>query len=209
MCSGAILMQVGWLGKSSDKRILADVGQQQMAPFARLGCHPGPISAMLARGRTQAACLSQRGRGRGCPAALQEYRSRGCLRAHVSSWVFACWPLWLPASQKKKLSPLWKSRFRPSLPTQASTSKDLRRAGLIRLIGHAAFPLRDQRRLCDGLWDAYRCLLAQVARAAGIRSDHPNRHPKGAGRFTGGWVLPIGEAASQDAKAVPPEQYTC
>ena len=107
-------------------RNLADVAAPQGKSEPSIDWSFGQTSVTVPAGRTQAAFLSKRWMWGGTPHAVQEYWSRGCLRAHVSYLVFACWRLLPPAHQKKKLSPMWKSRFQPNLPTQVNTS-DLKR----------------------------------------------------------------------------------
>ena len=114
----------------------------QWAIHSRDHCQFGLSSRMVPSGRTQAAYFLKRGFWGETPPAVQEYWSRGCRRARVLYSVFACWPLWLLAHRKKKQSPLWKSRYQPSLPTPASISDDLRRADQGNLVWHAEFTFR-------------------------------------------------------------------
>jgi hypothetical protein len=130
------------------RRVLADVAGPQPTTNGSLDCYFGKYSAMVLRGRTQAAYFLKRGLSGAMPPAVQEYWSRGCRRARVLYSVFACWPLWLLAHRKKSQSPLWKNRFRPSLPTPASISDDLRRADQGNLIRHAEFAFRSASNQC-------------------------------------------------------------
>lgn len=196
MYSGTFLMPGMCSKNPGSRRVLADVGMQQPMRDARRRCQSCVTSAMIAPGRTQAAYLSQRGRRRARPAAFQEYRSRGCLRAHVLLWVFACWPLWLHANQKKKLSPMWKSRLRPSLPTLASTSNKFRRASQKGLIWHAAFQLADTCFASYGIVSASLPLKAAASQKVQIRNQ---RHS--GTRFTPSSYGP--HAVIQDVAPVP------
>ena len=121
------------------KRLFADVALPQIAPDASQHCHFRPDSAMVAAGRTQAAYLLERGRWGNMSPPLQEYWSRGCLRAHGLFSHFAWLPLWLHVPRKKKKLYLLKNRFQSSRPILANTSNCLRRAGRGILIRHAAF----------------------------------------------------------------------
>lgn len=112
----------------------------------------GENSAIVRAGRTQAAYLLKRGLWGDTSPAVQDYWSRGCQRAHVSYLVFAWWRLLPLARQKKKPSPMWQSRFQPSLPTQANTSDPRRRAGDESLGQHAALSSR--------IWHLVRVALA-------------------------------------------------
>lgn len=126
------------------KRGVADVAGPQAATDGSLDCHIRNFSAMLHAGRTQAACLVKRGLSGAMPATVQKDWSRGCPRAQLSYLVFACWRLLPPAQRKKKPLPMWQSRFRPNLPTQANTSDLKRRAAGGNLGRHAS--LADHRK---------------------------------------------------------------
>jgi hypothetical protein len=121
----------------SRKRVSADAFCDLAAVWRRLHCNFAQIPAKIWAGRTQAAFLLKRGVRADRSPALQEYRSRGCLRAHVSYSVFACWPLWLLVQRKKSLSLSLKSQFRLSLPSPVSTSKTIWRARRGNLVWHA------------------------------------------------------------------------
>ena len=123
----------------SGKRGIADVAGSQAGTDSSLDCYLRNFSGMVKSGRTQAACLVKRGLSGALPETLQEDWSRGCPRAQLSYLVFACWRLLPPAQRKKKPSPLWKSRLRPSRPTRASTSDLIGRADQTRLARHAVF----------------------------------------------------------------------
>jgi hypothetical protein len=99
-----------------------DVGTTQANNLLSLPCHSALVSGMVTAGRTQAAFNADRGRAReGVPIiAPQERWSRGCPRAHVSSWCLQWLALLLPVRKKK--SPLWLNRFRLNRPTPANTS---------------------------------------------------------------------------------------
>ena len=126
-------------GRFQHRRALADVAGPQTAGDISLDFVFGNFSAMLAAGRTQAACLVKRWLYWALPATVQEYRSRGCPRAQLSYLVFACWRLSLPAQRKKKPSPMLKSRFQPNLPIPANTNDLIRRVDGGNLGRHAVF----------------------------------------------------------------------
>ena len=132
-------MRAKYQASSSDRRVLADVAGRQRSIAGSLDCYFGKFSAMVSAGRTQAAYFLKRRLPGAMPANVQKCWSRGCRRAHVSYLVFACWRLLPPAQRKKNLSPLWKSRLRPSRPTRASTSDLIGRADQTRLARHAVF----------------------------------------------------------------------
>ena len=121
------------------KRVVADVAGPQHLSDASIAWSFGKISAMVTAGRTQAACLLKRGLWGDTSPAVQDYWSRGCPRAHVSYLAFACWRSSPPAPKRKKPSPMWQSRSRPSLPTPANTSDLMRRAASGNPGLHAAF----------------------------------------------------------------------
>lgn len=105
----------------------ADVGTPQAENLGHLACHSGPSSDMVAQGRSQAACKTERGRAldgviRTTP---QERWSRGC---RGSFWRLQLQQLWQHAPRKKQKS-LWSSRLRSSLSTPANTSNTAGRAG--------------------------------------------------------------------------------
>ena len=122
---------------SSRKRVSADSFCRSAAVWRRVHCHFTQFAGRVMQGRTQAAFLLKRGARDDISPTLQEYRSRGCLRAHVSFLVFACWPLWLLAQRKKSLSLSLKNQFRLSLPSPVSTSKTIWRAGRGNPVWHA------------------------------------------------------------------------
>ena len=126
------------------KRVLADVALPHLEFDASLDCQFPAESAMVRAGRTQAVCLLKRGFRENVFPTLQEYWSRGCRRARVPFSHFAWWPLWQHVQRKKKKLYLWKSRFRPSRPITANTSKSLRRATWGNPTRHAAFFGRDR-----------------------------------------------------------------
>ena len=99
-----------------------DVGTTQADNLLSLPCHSALLSGMVTAGRTQAAFDADRGRVREgvLIIAPQERWSRGCPRAHVSSWCLQ-WSVLLPPARKKKKSSLL-NRFRLSLPIPANTS---------------------------------------------------------------------------------------
>ena len=122
----------------SYKRVVADVAGPQDTSDGSIAWPFGKISAMVAAGRTQAACLLKRRLWGDTSPAVQDYWSRGCPRAHVSYLVFACWRLSPAAPKRKKPSLMWQSRSQPSLLTQANTSDLMRRAAGGNLCRHAA-----------------------------------------------------------------------
>lgn len=123
---------------SHSKRIAADVALPHLAIVTRLGCPFRAKSAMVRPDRTQAVFLLKRGlKGKMSPT-LQEYWSRGCLRAHVLFSHFAWLPLWQLAQRKKKKSYSLMSRSQSSQPIPANTSNLSRRANWGNLIWHAA-----------------------------------------------------------------------
>ncbi len=130
----------------ADRHFFADVEVPQAQNDDSLHCQCNGYSAKVRAGRTQAVCFLQRGSSGATSPAVQEFWSRGCRRARVLLWVFACWPLWQLASLKKKKSPLWKSRSRPNRPTRASTSSLRRRAGRTCLVRRADTKSGDLRR---------------------------------------------------------------
>ena len=132
-------MRAKYQASLPDRRVLADVAGPHRSNRGRLDCYFGKFSAMILRGRTQAAYFLKRRLLGAMPANVQEYWSRGCRRAHVSYLVFACWRLLPLAQRKKKPSPLWKSRLRPNQPTRANTSELIWRADQTRLARHAVF----------------------------------------------------------------------
>ena len=139
MHPGTLLMRFRNAADCQDKRVPADVAVPQVASDRRLHCQFLAIWAKVRAGRTQAVYFLQRRLWGNTTPAVQEYWSRGCRRAHVSFSVFACWPLWLHAPRKKSPLLLWKSRYQPSLPTQASTSDLGWRAGRDTPHRHAMF----------------------------------------------------------------------
>lgn len=116
------------LANRATKHLFADVALPHLELGVSLDCHFPAESAMLRSDRTQAVCLVKRGLMGKMSPTLQEYWSRGCLRARVLFLHFAWLPLWQHVQRKKKQLYLWKSRFRSSLLTTANTSKFLRRA---------------------------------------------------------------------------------
>lgn len=125
---GTLLMALRSLDCNAYRRITADVGGAHATSDGSIDWSFGKISAMICAGRTQATCFLKRWLWGKAPSAIQEYWSRGCPRAHVLSSVFACWRLLPHVPRKKNPSPLWKSRYQPSLPTLANTSDLMRRA---------------------------------------------------------------------------------
>ncbi len=121
----------------SRKRVSADIFCALAGPLRRLHCHFVQIAASIRQGRTQAAFFLKRGVRDESAAALQEYRSRGCLRAHVSYSVFACWPLWPLAQRRKSQLLSLKHQLRLNLPSQVSTSKTIWRVGRGNPVWHA------------------------------------------------------------------------
>lgn len=106
----------------------ADVGTPQAENLGHLACHSGLASDMVASGRSQAACKTERGRAlegviRTTP---QERWSRGC---RGSFWRLQLQQLWQLAPRRKKKS-LWSNRFRSSQNTPANTSDVSGRAGV-------------------------------------------------------------------------------
>jgi len=121
---GRFLMHPQHLAYLIHRRDLADVAESQGANLDTFGCQIVSVSDTIHSDRTQAVYASDRGRwGVWSPAPTsQEYRSRGCLRAHGLFSHFAWWhSLPLAPRKKKKLSMLTR-RFRPSRSTRANTS---------------------------------------------------------------------------------------
>ncbi len=111
-----------------------DVAESQAAILENHACQMHLTWRMVAPGRTQAAVLSQWGLGRGAipPVALQETRSRGCLRAK-SLWPFVLSLSRLLAHRRPKKSFTLTRRYQSSRPIPVSTSNIIRRAcGLCR-----------------------------------------------------------------------------
>jgi hypothetical protein len=134
-----------------DRRVIADTLPRIIETNATDHCHRDRFSAKVRLGRTQAVYFLKRGSSGAKPPAVQEFWSRGCLRAHVSYLVFACWPSWQLAHPSRKLL-LSKHRSPPSLPSQASTSDLTRRADPTKLSRHADFPdCFSPRRIALGL----------------------------------------------------------
>ena len=87
----------------SAKALRPDVAESQAANLLVRPCQTQRQSARVQTGRTQAAYASQWGQWGGCSLSLtlQENRSRGCRRAHVSFWFWLQLQL-LPLVPKKK-----------------------------------------------------------------------------------------------------------
>ena len=107
------------------RHVLADVAESQGATLDTFVCQIVSVSDTIYLGRTQAVYASDRGRrGVWSPApTLQEYRSRGCLRAHGLFSHFAWWHSSPLAPRKKKKLSMLTRRFRPSLSIPANTSE--------------------------------------------------------------------------------------
>ena len=123
-------MHIPYVVSSAPFRLSSDVAATQPVILANCAYPQSSIWDIVSKGRTQAAEASHRGLNLWAVprAALQEYRSRGCLRARKLCWPSA-WSLSSqPAPRKKPKSSMLTNRFRPSRPTPASTSNLFGRA---------------------------------------------------------------------------------
>jgi hypothetical protein len=124
-------------------RAASDVAESQRATLNNNLCQSVQEQSIVSSGRTQATYTSHWGRFSETTErpTLQEYRSRGCLRALRLFWRFASLRLSQAVRQSKKKLYLWKSQFRLSQPTQANTSNLFgRTAGTLRAMSALFLP---------------------------------------------------------------------